>query len=256
MADKDNPVYFIGAGPGDARYLTMEGKEALFRCSLVYAVEPYPVHFAHLLVGRKVRDPFSMGFDELVGEINEALPSAPVGFMVPGDITVFSPFLPVVEHFGRRAKVIAGVGILNASAALLKRSMDMPGVSHSVLLTSPKYHSGKGGKKNLRRLAAEAGTLVLYMNNLPLEELEDVLSEGFGPDTPVAIVSRVGMPEEKVYRCTLSTMPEAVGEDDMFGFRSGDPSLVLIIVGGALDAMSSPEFWDQSKRRYWDREKQ
>jgi len=250
-----HPVYFIGAGPGDVKYLTLEGSEALDRCSLVYAIAPYPETFSRLLSGREVLDPFERVFDELIGEVQEGLRWAPVGFLVPGDITVFSPFLPIVEYFSEQARVIAGVGALNAAAALIKQTLDMPGVSHSVVLTSPKHIDKAGEPMDIGRLARAAGTMVLYMNNRPLEQLAEELSEGFEHDTAVAIVSRVGMEDEKVYRCTLSTMAETVGEDDIFGLVSGDPSLAIIIVGDVLKAQSDPAFWNKRKERFWNKGK-
>ena len=249
------PVYFIGAGPGDVKYLTLEGSEALARCSLVYAVDPYPETFARLLSGMTVLDPFKRVFDELTEEVKEAARSAPVGFLVPGDITVFSPFLPIVEHFAQGSRVIAGVGALNAAAALIKQTLDMPGVSHSVVLTSPKHIDKAGDAMDLGRLAKAGGTMVLYMNNRPLEQLAEELSGGFESDTPAAILSRVGMEGEKVYRCTLSTMAEVVGEDDIFGLVSGDPSLAIIIVGDVLNARSDPAFWNKRKEKFWNRKK-
>ncbi len=253
MSDKNFPVYFIGAGPGDVKYLTLEGSEALARCSLVYAVDPYPETFAGLLSGKTVLDPFERVFAELIEEVREATRSAPVGFLVPGDITVFSPFLPIVEHFAEGSRVIAGVGTLNAAAALIKKTLDMPGVSHSVVLTSPKHIDKAADTKELDRLARAAGTMVLYMNNRPLDQLAKELSGGFEPDTAVAIASRVGMKDEKIYRCTLATMAETVGEDDIFGLVSGDPSLAIIIVGDVLDAKPDPAFWNKRKERFWDR---
>jgi len=71
----------------------------------------------------------------------------------------------------------------------------------------------------------------------------------------VAIVSRVGMEGEKVYRCTLSTMAETVGEDDIFGLVSGDPSLAIIIVGDVLKAKTDPAFWNKRKEKFWNKKK-
>jgi len=255
MDDRNYPIYFIGAGPGHVKYLTMEGKDALQQCGLVYALAPYPETFARLLTGKTVRDPFKRMFEELVGEIQEASRSAPVGFLVPGDMTVFSPFVPLVEHFSERSRVLPGVGTMNAAAALLKRTLDLPGVSHFVTLTSPKILAREGAEKELSRLAETGGTMVLYMNDRPLHHLAEELSAGFGPDTPVAIASRLGMEGEKVYRCTLSTMAQTVGGDDIFGLASGDPSLAIIIVGAVLEARSDPDFWDKRKHSFWDRRK-
>ena len=255
MSNTKHLVYFIGAGPGHQKYLTLEGKEALEECAVVYALAPYPDTFDQLLTGKAIRDPFKKVFEEIVREVEKELGSASVGFLVPGDITVFSPFLPLVEYFSPRSNVIAGVGALNAAAALIRQTLDMPGVSHAVILTSPKHVDKNGDLAELDRLARAAGTMVLYMNNRPLHQLADELSGGFGPDTPVVIVSCVGAANEKVYRCTLSTMAGCVGEDDIFGFVSGEPSMAIIIIGEVLEAKSDPAFWDRRKEKFWDRRK-
>jgi len=246
-------VYFIGAGPGDPRYLTIEGHNALKSSQLVYAISPYPETFSDLLTGKTVNDPFDRVFDDIVNEIENALKTGSVSFLIPGDLAVFSPFLPIVEHFGGRSSVIAGVGILNASAALLKRSLDMPGVSHSVVLTSPKHIDKAGDTEELKHLATAAGTLVLYMNNRPLKQLVKEIGRGFPAGTPVAIVSRVGMEGERVYEGTLETINEVVGRADIFGLESGEPSMGIIIIGDVLKTLSDPDFWNKRKKKFWDR---
>jgi len=253
MSDSRNTVYFIGAGPGDPKYLTLEGRDALAGSRVVYAVDPYPDTFRSLLEGKIVKDPFEMRFKEIKSDVEKSLSAGDTAFLVPGDMTVFSPFLPLVEHFGQFARVIAGVGTMNAAAALLKRTLDMPGISHSIVMTSPKHIDKTGDVGELSRLAGSAGTMVLFMNNRPLTQLTAELSAGLSPDTDVAIVSRIGMEHEKVYRATLSTMADVVGTDDIFGLESGDPSLALILIGGVLSARSDPAFWDRRKKQFWDK---
>lgn len=255
MTDHNKTVYFIGAGPGDPKFITLEGKGSLMRCKTVYAVDPYPETYAALLMGKDIKDPFEKVFAEITGDVEKELEKGGVGFLIPGDMTVFSPFLPLVEHFGERARVIAGVGTLNAAAALLKCTLDMPGVSHAIVLTSPKHIDKAGTSDGLALLAKAAGTMVLYMNNRPLSQLAGELAAGFGPYTPVAIVSRIGMDGEKVYNATLSTIETVVGDDDIFGLVSGDPSLALILVGDILKTRSDPAFWDKRKKDCWDRKK-
>ena len=51
-------------------------------------------------------------------------------------------------------------------------------------------------------------------------------------------------------------MAEVVGEDDIFGLVSGDPSLAIIIVGDVLKAKSDPAFWNKRKEKFWNRKKE
>jgi precorrin-4/cobalt-precorrin-4 C11-methyltransferase len=250
---KDHLVYFIGAGPGAPGYLTLDGLRALESSPTVYAIDPYPETFSGHLAGKDVRDPFDRVFAEISGEVEEALEAGSVSFLIPGDLTVFSPFLPLVEHFGNRAKVIAGVGVVNAAAAMLGRTLDMPAVSHTIVMTSPKHIAKSGEEGQLARLAALGGTMVLYMNNRPLEELTGELAREYGEDTAVAIAYRIGLEGEKLYRGNLATIADKVGDDDIFGLESGEPSMGLIIVGDILDAEPKPAFWDKRKKKFWDR---
>jgi len=252
-ADSSNKVYFIGAGPGDPRYLTLEGVQSLVSCHLVYALSPYPETFSSYLEGKKIKDPFESVFSEICLEVETALEKGSVGFLVPGDLTVFSPFLPLVEQFGERSQVVAGVGILNAAAALLKRTLDMPDVSHSVVLTSPKHIDKHGDGVTLADLSSSAGTMVLYMINKPLADLMEDLKPGFGPETPVSIVYRIGLDGERVYRGTLSTIAQVVGEDDIFGQQSGKPSMAIALIGEILEAHADPSFWNRRKEKFWDK---
>ena len=255
MTARGNTVFFIGAGPGAPGYLTLDGRDALRSCVLVYALHPFQETFARLLDGKEVRAPLDYGFEEITRDVEKALRAGSVAFLVPGDMAVFSPFLPILEHFLPRARVIAGVGTMNAAAAALKKTLEMPRVSDSVVMTTPKRFDGEGGRERFSRLAGEAGTMVLFMNNRHLDQLSEELSARFSPDTPVAIVSRIGMEGEKVYRATLSTMADVVGTDDIFGLESGDPSLALVLVGDVLTARSDPAFWDKRKEKFWDKRK-
>ncbi|TNF50375.1 hypothetical protein EP232_00715 [bacterium] len=254
-ADRSSMVFFIGAGPGDPRYLTLEGLEALKKCHLVYALPPSPETFSIYLEGKKILDPFQSIFSEISLEVESALRKGSVGFLIPGDLTVFSPFLPLVEHFADRSQVIAGVGILNAAAALIKRTLDMPDVSHSVVLTSPKHMDKYGDGSSLAELSSAAGTMVLYMVNRPLVDLMDELRPGFGPDTPVVVVYRIGLEGERIYSGTLSTIAQVVGEDDIFGLESGKPSMGIVLIGEVLKAHADPFFWNKRKEKFWDRKR-
>ena len=249
----ENLVYFIGAGPGHPKYLTLEGQEALGKCGLVFALPPYPETFREHLTGKRIEDPFSFVFSEIRQKVKNGLEGGSVGFLVPGDLTIFSPFFSLVQHFGDRSRVIAGVGVVNAAAAHLKRTLDMPRVSHSVVLTSPKRIGNENAPEMLGKLASSTDTMILYMNNRPLDQLMEELAPGFGPDTPVAIVFRVGLDGEKVYRGTAATIADVVGPEDIFGIESGKPSMGIILVGEVLEADSDPSFWDRRKERFWDR---
>jgi len=248
------PVYFIGAGPGDPRFLTREGADALRRSLSVYALEPYPSAFSRLLRGKEVADPRRFAFAPLVRRVTRQLANRPVAFLVPGDLTVFSPFMPLVRRFGSRARVIAGVGVVNAAAALLGSSIEHPPQSRCVVLASPRHlPPGKKGEDVLLRLAALPGTLVLYMARPPLRETAALLARAKGWGCPVAVFHRVGMSGERWWRGTLRDIARRVGKDDPLAPRGTGSSLTLLIAGEGIPVRATAGEWDRRKRAVWDK---
>ena len=56
--------------------------------------------------------------------------------------------------------------------------------------------------------------MVLFLSTGLLERVEEELQAGgYAPDTPAAIVYKATWPEEKVYRCTVSTLARTAREN-------------------------------------------
>lgn len=246
-------VEFIGAGPGHPGLLTLAGAEALRSCPSVLAPATFQESFAALLGGKEVASPFQMPHAGLVAWVEERLPRGPVAFLVPGDFSSFCPFQSYVAHFAGRARVTPGVGAHAAAAALLQKGFDLPGVAHATVLTSPRAFVRSGGRVRLRDYARPGHTLVIYMNDLPLEELAAELRAGFGADVPVAVLERVSCPGERVTVGTLDTICREVGDRDPFRLASNDPepALALVIAGEVLTASEGPEWWDRRYEKLW-----
>lgn len=247
-----NRVCFLGAGPGDPGLLTLRAAERLRTCELVYAPQPFETTFAPLLSGKTVRAPFSYYFAELVAEIEAHLASGSVAFLVPGDLTFYSPFQALVDHFGDRAEVIAGVGTANAAAAYLKRTLDLPDVCNRAVIASPRT-LGDDGALTLAELAAPGVTLLIYMNNLPLVDLVAQLRDGYGEPVPIALLHRLGLPGEEVFVGTLDDIETQVGDRDLFNLNSVDkrPSLTLVVAGNTLNGRVDGSWWDYRREHIW-----
>lgn len=245
-------VYFIGAGPGAADLLTIRASRALEECQLVFVAEPYELIFAELLAGKDVRVPFAYYFSELLDLVNEHLKSGSVAFLIPGDLTFFSPFQALIDHLSSVAVVIPGVGTANAASAKLKKTFDLPGVCSRAIIASPRT-LGDDGAMTIRELAAPGATLLIYMNNMPLEQLVDDLRAGFTENVPIALLHRLCLPDEEVISGTLDTIVAQVGGRDFFNLNTPDkrPALTLIIVGKTIDAEVDGSWWDYRKEHIW-----
>lgn len=246
-------AFFLGAGPGDPELLTRRAERLLGECKVVYLPPLYDQTFAGLLDGKQLFVPFNFYFADLIDHIREQLADGPVAFLVPGDLTFYSPFQAVVDALGDLAVVVPGVGTANAASALLKKTLDLPGVCSRAVLASPRTLGDGPDAPDMGDLAAPGVSLVIYMNNLPLAELVSQLREGYGSDIPIALAHRVGLPGEELVLATLDTIVAKVGNRDFFNLDSPNPrpALTLLLVGESLTADADPTWWDYRRDHIW-----
>ncbi len=249
----NNPVYFLGAGPGDPELLTCRAEKLLRLCPVVYVPPLYEQTFSSLLVGKQILVPFDYYLDELLEQIKSYCLSAPVAFLVPGDLTFYSPFQAVVDALGGDAVVVPGVGAANAASARLKKTLDLPGVSNRAVLVSPRTLGDGPDAPTMSDLAAPGVSLLIYMNNIPLPDLASQLRNGYGQNVPIALAHRLGLPGEELIVGTLDDIVEKVGDRDFFNLKTSDrrPALTLLLVGESLTGLADRGWWDYRRDHIW-----
>jgi precorrin-4/cobalt-precorrin-4 C11-methyltransferase len=253
MPSEPNKVFFVGAGPGDPKWLTLAGAECLASSSHVFAPPPYEETFAELLAGKEVSVPFAHAFEDLLAKIGQLLLTGHVCFLVPGDLTFYSPFQALVDSLRERAAVIPGVGTANVASAYLKKTLDLPGVCNRTVITSPRTLGDEAGAPELADLAAPGVTLLIYMNNLPLDQLVAALRRGYGSNVPIALLHRLGLAGQEVVQGTLDDICARVGDKDYFNLSSEQrrPALTLVIAGETLTAEVGGEWWNYRYETIW-----
>lgn len=248
-----NRIFFVGAGPGDPELLTLRSARLLETCPVVFAVDAFAETFDSHLEGKRLLDPFDYPFAELVTTIEELLVAAPVAFLVPGDLTFYSPFQAVIDAFCERAEVVPGVGTANAASAALKKTLDLPGVCNRTVLVSPRTLGDAPDAPALENLATPGATLLIYMNNLPPAELSARLRRSYGCNMPIAILHRLGLEGETVVTGTLDDIVSKIGGRDFFNLEgpSRRPALTLVVVGATLGACIDGSWWDFRRDHIW-----
>lgn len=246
-------VYFIGAGPGSADHLTMLGARVLQECRTVFAPIPFETTFAAHLAGKEILVPFLFTFEDLLATINDRLQRSSVAFLVPGDLTFYSPFQAFIDPLGDRAVVIPGVGTVNVASSRLKKTLDLPGVCNRTILVSPRTLGNRPDTPTLAELAAPGVTLVIYMNNIPLPQLVAELKTGYGIDVPITLCHRLDLVGETIITATLDTLVEKVGDKDYFNLTgcNNRPALTLLIVGETLTASVDGSWWNYRHETLW-----
>ena len=83
-------------------------------------------------------------------------------------------------------------------------------------------------KEEISLLAAHQATMAIFLSSGMLDKLsERLISGGYAPDSPAAIVYKATWPDEKVFRCTVGTLAQTAAENNI-------NRTALILVGGFL----------------------
>ena len=136
--------------------------------------------------------------------------------------------MDALDRLGIPYDVTPGVSSFSGAAAALDAEYTLPEVSQSVIITRMAGRTPVPERERLRALAAHGCTMVLFLSTGLLEEVEEELAAGgYAPDTPAAIVYKATWPEERVYRCTVSTLAETAR-------KNGVTKTALITVGHFL----------------------
>ena len=235
MTCSTGKVYFVGGGPGDPELLTLKAKRIIESADLViYAdslVHPSIVDFA----GPEAEVLGSKGLtlaeimELTVGAANQGKTVARVQ---SGDPAIYGAILEqmrILEQEGVEYEIIPGISSAFAAAALLKAELTVPEVSQTVIMTRAEGRISMPPREQLPDLAAHGCTLVIFLSITRMTRIvRELQASGYSKETPVAVVYRVGWPEQQVIRGTLANIAAKV--------RAAKITLqALILVGPALD---------------------
>ena len=236
MIETKGKVYIVGGGPGDPELLTLKAKRIIESADVVIfadsLVSPEVVAFAK--EGAQVVGSKEMNLDEIMElELSSVREGKTVARVQSGDPSIYGAILEqmrILEREGVEFEIIPGVSAAFASAAVLKSELTVPGKSQTVILTRMGGRVAMPPGEQLRDLAAHGCTLVIFLSITRMTKVvrELTASGGYTEDTPVAVVYRVGWPDEQVIRGTLKDIAGKV--------RAAKITLqALIIVGEAVN---------------------
>ena len=227
-------VYFIGAGPGDPELLTLKGARLIAACPVcLYAGSLVPeAVVAGAPAGCRVLDTAPMTLDDTHAEILAAhARGQDVARVHSGDPSLYGAIAEQIRRLkadGIDYQIIPGVPAYVAAAAALGQELTIPEVAQSLVLTrmSMKSTSMPAGE-TLENFARSGTTLAIHLGIRALREIERQLVPFYGADCPVAVVYRVGWPDQVILRGTLSDIHAKVREAKI-------TRTALILLGPAL----------------------
>lgn len=243
MIDTKGKVYIVGGGPGDPELLTLKAKRIIESADLVIfadsLVPPEVVEFAK--EGAQVIGSKELNLDEIMElELTAVREGKTVARVQSGDPSIYGAILEqmrILDKEGIDYEIIPGVSAAFAAAAVLRSELTVPEKSQTVILTRMEGRVAMPEGEQLKDLAAHGCTMVIFLSITRMTKVvRELTSSGYTEDTPVAVVYRVGWPDELVIRGTLKDIAGKV--------RAAKITLqALIIVGDAvnpgLDAASA-----------------
>jgi uroporphyrin-III C-methyltransferase/precorrin-2 dehydrogenase/sirohydrochlorin ferrochelatase/uroporphyrin-III C-methyltransferase len=228
-------VFLVGAGPGDPELLTLRAfrlirqADVLLYDSLVdpRIVRMAPAQALRIDVGKRCGKHSASQAEICALLVAHALTGHMVVRLKGGDPMVFgraTEEMAALEARGIAYEIIPGITAATAAAASLKRSLTRRGVARSVhFLTG---HGAEGGlpAHDWVSLTKSGGTLVVYMGGQTLPGLAaHFIEAGMPPDMPAIAVENASLPDQRIMRGTIASLPRIV----MAAAGSG-PTLVMI----------------------------
>ena len=246
-------VWLVGAGPGDPELLTRRAERLIAAADVLFhdaLVAPAVLALARpgawlVSVGKR-----SGRHSRDQREINDLLLAAAragkrVVRLKGGDPSVFGRSAEEVSHLTRHrvaVRICPGVTAASAAAASGLASLTLRGLARRLTFVTAHVRQGEPLALDWRMLAAEQGTLAVYMGRAAAGEIaRELIAAGLASDTPVMVAVNVSLPGERLIRGRLSALAflvEAIGDDDPTVLLIGEAVGRAAIPGG--NAMSNP----------------
>lgn len=237
-------VYFIGAGPGDPELLTLKAARLIGGCPVcLYAGSLVPEEVVACAPSDAlVMDTAPMTLDETHDVMRTAHQKGQdVARVHSGDPSLYGAIAEQIRRLradGIEFQIVPGVPAYAAAAAALGTELTIPEVAQSIILTRMSMKStGMPAGETLKNFARSGATMAIHLGIRALREIERQLIPHYGADCPVAVVYRVGWPDQMILRGTLSDIREKTRTAKI-------TRTALILVGPAL--AEAPAFPDSA----------
>lgn len=247
-------VTLVGAGPGDAEYLTLKAVRALQAADVILfddlvsaeVLELARREAKRLLVGKRGGRESCRQEDINRMMIDLAKAGKNVVRLKSGDPMIFGRAgeeLAVLQQHGIPSEVVPGITAASAMAARLGVSLTHRDHAQAVRFVTGHARDGKlPTTLNWQGLADPATTTIFYMGGRTAPEIRDhLLSQGMADATPVVIVSSVARQQERRWIGGLSDMHRGIAE-------IGYDEPVLIGIGSVFAEVTANSETDASRQ--------
>lgn len=227
-------IFFVGAGPGDPRLITVRGRDLLERADrVIYAgslVNPELLNWCS--ESCEIHNSASMTLEEVLAVMEKSQRDGEqLVRLHTGDPSIYGAIkeqIDALKKLGLSYEVIPGVSSFQGAAASLGVEYTLPGVSQTVILTRMEGRTPVPEKENIEHLAKIQASMAIFLSSSMMEELaRRLIKGGYPASTKAAIVYKATWPDEQVIHTSL----ENLAAD---GKKSGITKTALILVGDFL----------------------
>jgi len=215
-------LYFVGAGPGAVDLITMRGHKLLCESDVViYAgslVNPELLKYTKVCC--EIHNSAQMTLEEVIEVVKKAESQNEMTVRLhTGDSSIYGAIreqIDILKSLNIGYEVVPGVSSFCGAAASLGAEYTLPNVSQSVIITRMEGRTQVPERESIRSFAAHKATMVLFLSSGLTEKLSrELVAGGYEPETPVAVVYKATWPDEKIFKCTIETLPQTMKENNI-----------------------------------------
>lgn len=220
-------VYLTGFGPGNPELLTLKADKILTEADIIFYDDSVPGDHLNKYNSEKVYAGKRKGNHSMEQqEINELVCHAAqkgkqVVRLKGGDPMIFGRGGEEIDYLRQRlidVEVIPGITSATAAAAVAVIPLTQRGISSSVSFCT--------GHPENKIVVPGSDTLVYYMGASSLKKIvKEVISHGWPPQTPIALVHNASRPDQKIKVSTL---------ENILNITETWDSPLIIIIGNTI----------------------
>ena len=228
-------IHFVGAGCGAPDLITVRGMNLLKEADvIIYAgslVNPQLLDYKK--ASCEVCNSAVMTLEEVLEVMLRAEAEGKTTVRLhTGDPCLYGAIreqMDVLEEKKIAYDYCPGVSSLCGAASALNLEYTLPDVSQSVVITRMAGRTPVREKEEISTFAAHHATMVIFLSTGMLDQLsERLMAGGYEADTPAAIVYKATWEDEAAFVCTVSTLAETAGRNQI-------TKTALIIVGDVVE---------------------
>ncbi|MFN7638789.1 MAG: precorrin-4 C(11)-methyltransferase [Pseudanabaena sp.] len=232
------PVYIVGAGPGDPDLITVKGRNLLIKADvIVYENSLIPdAMLQYCRTDAEIIPTASKSLEEILEIIVDRVRSQKLVVRLhDGDPSLYGAIQEQIVALSEAEipfEIIPGVSAFQLAAARLQVELTVPELVQTIILTRISGRTQVPEREELSSLAAHQASLCLYLSAHHVENAQSKLMEHYPPDTNVAICYRLGWEDEKILTVPLSDMASVTIKENL-------TRTTLFVISPALNKLKS-----------------